>query len=89
MGENINITTVKDLKADLDDKVDKLASNESISDLKALMQERLSLILEPTETVNSQKERIGKLEESLNKCENSLEVSKTVSQNVTKTSHKM
>ena len=65
MGENINITTVKDLKAHLDDKVDKLASNESISDLKALMQERLSLILEPTETVNSQKERIGKLEESL------------------------
>ena len=51
MGENINITTVKDLKADLDDKVDKLVSNESISDLKALMQERLSLILESTETV--------------------------------------
>ena len=34
MGENINIKTVKDLKAYLDDKIDKLASSESISYFK-------------------------------------------------------
>ena len=37
------------------------------------------MILKLTETVISQKERIGKLEESLIECENSLEVSRTVS----------
>ena len=37
MSENINIRTVKDLKAYLDDKIDKLASSESISDIKALV----------------------------------------------------
>ena len=78
MGKNINIRTVKDLKAYLDDKIDKLASSESISDIKALVQELSNLILKLTETVNSQKERIDKLEESLIECENSLEVSKTV-----------
>ena len=70
-GENINIRTVKDLKAYLDDKIDKVASSESISDIKVLVQEQSNLILELTETVNSQKERIDKLEESLNECENS------------------
>ena len=79
MSENINIRTVKDLKAYLDDKIDKLASSESISDIKALVQELSNLILKLTETVNSQKERIDKLEESLIECENSLKVSKTVS----------
>ena len=84
MGENINIRTVKDLKAYLDDKIDKLASSESISDIKALVQEQSNLILKLTETVNSQKERIDKLEESLIECENSLEVSKTVSSRLVK-----
>ena len=86
MGENINIRTVKDLKAYLDDKIDKLASSESISDIKALVQEQSNLILKLTETVNSQKERIDKLEESLIECENSLEVSKTVSSRLVKKS---
>ena len=82
--ENMNIRTVKDLKAYLDDKIDKLASSESISDIKALVQEQSNLILKLTETVNSQKERIDKLEESLIECENSLEVSKTVSSRLVK-----
>ena len=34
MGENINSRTIKDLKAYLDDKIDKLASIESIFDIK-------------------------------------------------------
>ena len=84
MGENVNIRTVKDLKAYLDDKIDKLVSSESISDIKALVQEQSNLILKLTETVNSQKERIDKLEESLTECENSLEVSKTVSSRLVK-----
>ena len=42
------------------------------------------MILELTETVSSQKERIDKLEESLIKRENSLEVSKTVSSRLVK-----
>ena len=75
MGENINIRTVKDLKAYVDDKTDKLVSSESISDIKALVQEQSNLILKLTETVNSQKEILDKLEESLIECENSLEVS--------------
>ena len=66
------------MKAYFDDKIDKLASSESISDLNAQVQEQSNLILKLTETVNSQKERIDKLEESLIECENSLEVSKTV-----------
>ena len=78
MGENINIRTVKDLKAYLDDKIGKLASSESISDIKVLVQEQSNLITKLTEIVNSQKERIDKLDESLIECENSLEVSKTV-----------
>ena len=78
MGENINIRTVKDLKAYLDDKIGKLASSESISDIKVLVQEQSNLIIKLTETVNSQKERIDKLDESLIECENSLEVFKTV-----------
>ena len=61
MGENIKIRTVKYLKAYLDDKIDKLASSESISDIKELVQEQLNLILKLKETVNSQKERIDKL----------------------------
>ena len=79
MGENISIRITKDLKAYLDDKIVKLASSESISDIKRLVQEQSNLILKPTETVNSPKERIDKLKESLTECENSLEVSKTVS----------
>ena len=79
MGGNINIRTVKDLKAYLDDKIGKLASSESISDIKALVQEQSNLIIKLTETINSQKEKIDKLEESLTECENSLKVSKTVS----------
>ena len=79
MGENINIRTFKDLQAYLDDKIDKVASSESISNIEALVQELSNLILKLTETVISQKERINKLEESLIECENSLEVSKTVS----------
>ena len=51
---------------------------------KALVQEQSNLILQLTETVNSQKERIDKLEESLIECENSLEVSKTVSSRIVK-----
>ena len=77
MCENINIKNVKDLKAYLDEKIDKLASSESISDIKALVEEQSNLILELTETVR--KKKIDKLEESLIECENSLEVSKTVS----------
>ena len=84
MGENINIRTVKDLKAYLDDKIDKLASSESISDIKALVQEQSNLILKLTETVNSQKERIDKLDESLIESENSFEVFKTVSSRLVK-----
>ena len=82
MGENINIRTVKDLKAYLYDKIDKLASSESTSDIK--VQEQSNLILKLTETVNSQKERINKLKESLIECENSLKVSKTVSSRLVK-----
>ena len=74
MGENINIRTFKDLQAYLDDKIDKVASSESISNIEALVQELSNLILKLTETVKSQKERINKLEESLIECENSLEV---------------
>ena len=84
MGENINIRTVKDLNAYLDDKIYQLASSDSISDIKALVQELSNLVLKPTETVNSQKERIDKLEKSLIECENPLEVSKTVSSRVVK-----
>ena len=84
MGENIGIRIAKDLKAYLDDKIDKLASSENISDIKTLVQEQSNLILKPTETVNSPKERIDKLEESLIECENSLEVSKTVSSGLVK-----
>ena len=84
MGENINIRTVKDLKAYLYDKIDKLASSESISDIKTLVQEQSNLVLKLTETVNSQKERIDKQEESLIECGNSLEVSKTVSSRLVK-----
>ena len=84
MGENIGIRIAKDLKAYLDDKFDKLASRESISDIKTLVQEQSNLILKPTETVNSPKERIDKLEESLIECETSLEVSKTVSSGLVK-----
>ena len=79
MSENINIRTVNDFKAYLDDKIHKLFSSDSISDIKALVQEQSNLILKLTETVNSQKERIDNLEESLTECENSLEVSKIVS----------
>ena len=68
----------------MDDKIDKLASSETTSDIKALVQEQSNLILKLTETVNSQKERIDKLEESLIECENSLEVSKTVSSRLVK-----
>ena len=78
MGENINIRTVKDLKAYLDDKIGKLTFSESMSDIKALVQEQSNLLIKLTETVNSQEERIDKLEESLTEFENSLEVSKTV-----------
>ena len=68
----------------MDDKIDKLASSESISDIKTLVQEQSILILKLTETVNSQKERIDKLEESLTECRNSLEVSKIVSSRLVK-----
>ena len=44
VGENINIRTVKDLKAYLDGKIDKLASSENLSDIKALVQEQSNLI---------------------------------------------
>ena len=79
MGENTNIRTVEDLRAYLDDEIDKLASSEIIFDIKSLVQEQSDFILKLTETVHSQKERIDKLEESLIECENLLEVSKTVS----------
>ena len=52
---------------------------KSIFDIKALVQEQSTLILKLTETFNSQRERIVKLEESLIECENSLQISKTVS----------
>ena len=68
MGESINIRTVKGQKAYLDDKTDKLASNEGMSEMKALVQEQSNLIIELTETVTSQKEGIHKLEDSLNEC---------------------
>ena len=55
MSENINIRTVKDLKAYLDDKIDKLASSESISDIKALVQEQLNLILKLQKQSTSEK----------------------------------
>ena len=84
IGENINIRTVKDLKAYLNDKTDKSASSESISDVKALVQEQSHLILKLTETVDSQEERIDKLEESLIECESSFELSKTVSSRLVK-----
>ena len=61
-GGNINTRTVKVLKAYLDDKIGKLASSESISDIKALVKEQSNLIVKLTETVNSQKERIDKME---------------------------
>ena len=67
------------MQAYLDDKIDKVASCESISNIKALVQEQSNLILKLTETVKSQKARINKLEESLIECESSFEVSKTVS----------
>ena len=79
MGENINVRTVKNLKAYLNDKIDKLVSSENISHIKALVQEQSNLIVELTETVISQKERMDKLEESLIEWKNSLKVSKTVS----------
>ena len=67
MSENINIRIVKDLKAYLDDKIDKLASSESISDIKALVQEQLNLILKLPETVNfRKKEQISCRSLSLN-----------------------
>ena len=84
MSGNISIRTVKVLKAYLDDKIGKLASSESISDIKALVKEQSNLIVKLTETVNSQKERIDKMEEPLVECENSLEVSKTVSSRLVK-----
>ena len=65
MSENINIRTVKDLKVYLDDKVIKLASSESMFDIKALVQEQSNLILKLTETVNFQREIIYKLQEPL------------------------
>ena len=74
------------MKVWLYDKIDKLASSESISDIKALVQEQSNLILKLAETISSQKERIGKLKESLVKCENSLEVSEIVSSRLVKKS---
>ena len=82
MSENISTRTVKNSKAYSNYKIDKLATSEFTSDIKALVQGQSNLIL--TETVNSQKERIDKLEESLNKCKNSLEVSKTASSRLVK-----
>ena len=73
-----------DLKAYLDDKIDKLDSSDSISDIMALVQDQLNLILKLTETFDSQKERIHKLKKSLIECESSLEVSKTVSSRLVK-----
>ena len=71
MGENIHIRTVKDLKLYLNDHIDKLASSESISGIKTLVQKQSNLILKLTEAVNSQKKIIYKLDESLIECENS------------------
>ena len=84
MGKNINIRTVKNFKAYLDDKIDKLASSESIPDITALIQEQSNLILKLTESISSQKERIDKLEEFFIEIENSLEVSKTLSSRLVK-----
>ena len=55
MGENIHIRTIKDLKRYLNDQIDKLASSESMSGIKTLVQEQSNLILKLTEAVNSQK----------------------------------
>ena len=67
MGKNINIRTVKDLKAYLDDKIDKLASSESISGIKTLVQKQSNLIPRLTETVNlKKKEQISWRSLSLN-----------------------
>ena len=71
MGENIHIRTVKDLKLYLNDQIDKLASSESISGIKTLVQKQSNLILKLTEAVNSQKKITYKLDESLIECENS------------------
>ena len=68
----------------MDDKIDKLASSETTSDIKALVQEQSNLILKLTEIANSQKERIDDLYESLIECENSSEVSKIVSSRLVK-----
>ena len=57
MGENINIKTVKDLKTYLDDKIHQLASSESISDIKALVQEQSSLILKITKQSSHRKKK--------------------------------
>ena len=84
MGENINITTFKDAKAYFVDKIDELASSERISDIKPLVKEQSNLVLKLTQKVGSQKERIDKLDEYLTDCENSLEVSKTVSSRLVK-----
>ena len=84
MGKNINIRTVKKFKAYSDDKTDKLASSESIPGTTALIQEQSNLILKLTESINSQKERIDKLEEYFIECENPLEVSKTLSSRLVK-----
>ena len=46
MDGNANIKTVQDLKTYLDDKIDKLPSSESISGIRALVQEQLNLILD-------------------------------------------
>ena len=70
------------MKAYLDDKSDKLTSSERISDIKASVQEQSNFILNLTEAVNSQKERIDKLEESLTESENT--VSKMVSSRLVK-----
>ena len=84
MGENINITTFKDLNAYFVDKIDELASSERISDINPLVKEQSNLILKLTQKFGSQKERIDKLDEYLTDCENSLEVSKTVSSRLVK-----
>ena len=57
MGENINIKTIKDLKTYLDDKIHQLASSESISDIKALVQEQSSLILKITKQSSHRKKK--------------------------------
>ena len=63
----------------MDDRIVKLASSESIYDIKALVQEQSNLILEVTEAVNTQKEKVDKLKESVNEFEKSFQVSKTLS----------